>query len=71
MALQRHTPTPWDGRTTVVVTDSNTHDRASWEAIATGDLDISAVPGQHIEMVREPVVATVAHLIDRALDSRP
>ncbi len=69
MALQRHTPRPWDGRTTVVVTDSNTHERASWEAIATGDLDITAVAGQHIEMVREPVAATVAHVIDRALDS--
>lgn len=67
MALRRHTPTPWDGPVTVVVTDSNTADRRSWEAVATGPLDVTPVPGHHIGLVREPVVATVAEVVDSAL----
>lgn len=67
MALRRHTPTPWDGPTTVVVTDSNVSDRASWEAVATGSLDMSAVPGPHVDMVREPTVELVAQVITRTL----
>lgn len=69
MALKRHTPRPWDGPVTVIVTESNTPDRRSWRALATGDLDITEVPGHHIGLVREPVVATVADVIDRTLNS--
>ncbi|MGA9873708.1 MAG: alpha/beta fold hydrolase [Rhodococcus sp. (in: high G+C Gram-positive bacteria)] len=68
MALRRHTPTPWDGPTTVVVTDSNTADRRSWEAVVTGDLDLTPVPGPHIGMVREPVVSAVADIVTRAMN---
>ncbi|SNT49947.1 alpha/beta fold hydrolase [Rhodococcoides kyotonense] len=70
MALRRHTPKAWDGSVTVVVTESNTSSRASWEALAPGRLDITPVPGEHIGLVREPVVTTVAEVIDRALESR-
>ena len=69
IALQRHKPTPYDGQTTVIVSDNNTHDLASWQAIAPGSEDITAVPGPHLGLVREPVVATVAQVIDRALDT--
>ncbi|MDJ0393765.1 non-ribosomal peptide synthetase [Rhodococcus sp. G-MC3] len=69
MALKRHTPKPWDGPVTVVVTESNTPERRSWSAIATGELDITEVQGHHIGLVREPVVATVAAILDTTLDS--
>jgi acyl-CoA synthetase (AMP-forming)/AMP-acid ligase II/thioesterase domain-containing protein/acyl carrier protein len=69
MALRRHTPKPWDGPVTVVVTESNTANRRSWEALASGRLDIEQMPGEHIGLVREPVVTKVAEVIDRALES--
>lgn len=69
MALRRHTPKPWDGSVTVVVTESNTADRRSWEALAPGRLDIEQMPGEHIGLVREPVVSKVAEVIDRTLES--
>lgn len=67
MALRRHTPKTWDGPLTVVVTESNTSDRRSWETVGTGRLDITEVPGHHIGLVREPVVAAVAEVIDRTV----
>ncbi len=67
MALKWHKPKPWDGPVTVVVTESNTSDRRSWEAIATGSLTVTEVPGNHIGLMREPVVATVAEVIERAM----
>lgn len=67
MALKWHKPKPWDGPVTVVVTESNTSDRQSWEAIATGSLTVTEVPGHHMGLMREPVVATVAEVIDRAM----
>ncbi|MCZ4077638.1 non-ribosomal peptide synthetase [Rhodococcus sp. H36-A4] len=69
-ALDAHRPKPWSGPVTVVVTGENTSDRRSWETLATGDLVISEVPGNHIDMVREPIVARVADIIDDALHRR-
>ncbi len=69
-ALGAHRPKPWSGPVTVVVTGENTSDRRSWETLATGDLVIEEVPGNHIDMVREPIVARVADIIDDALHRR-
>lgn len=70
-ALRRHRPEPWMGPTTVVVSDDNVVDPASWSAVLTGPTTLVHVHSSHNDLVREPSVAQVAQAIDNSLGTAP
>ena len=68
-AMSRHRPKPWAGAATVVVSDDNVADPASWAAVVTGRLTLVHVKSSHNEFVREPAVVAVAEAVENAMGS--
>lgn len=66
----RHHAGVWDGDATVYLTADNSDDPAWWASLVTGNLDTIRVPGDHLSVVRQPIVADVANRI-RAAASHP
>ncbi|SDH09679.1 Acyl-CoA synthetase (AMP-forming)/AMP-acid ligase II [Rhodococcus triatomae] len=56
----RHHARPWRGDATVYLTADNSDDPAWWSALVTGNLETVRVPGDHLSVLRAPVVTDVA-----------
>ncbi|MFW0783317.1 AMP-binding protein [Gordonia sp. CPCC 206044] len=65
--LSRHRPTPYPGRVTLIMADTNPDDECLWSGLATGELDIVRVVGDHHSMMRAPHVSGTAAVVDSAL----
>ncbi|MFT3659824.1 MAG: AMP-binding protein [Gordonia sp. (in: high G+C Gram-positive bacteria)] len=68
--LRKHRPTPYAGPVTLVRASDNDDDPARWAPIATGDLTVAEVPGDHHSMMRDPHVAATAARLRTALDGQ-
>ncbi|UVF79530.1 AMP-binding protein [Gordonia mangrovi] len=67
--IRRHRPTPYAGPVTVIRATTNPDDPGVWKRLATGDLTVATVPGDHHSMMREPLVAETAAAVDRAISA--
>jgi thioesterase domain-containing protein len=62
---------PYDGPVVVfrATEEPNAHEAVGrWASVATGDLEMYDVPGDHYTLLRPPNVATLAEALSRALD---
>ncbi|MDG3016189.1 amino acid adenylation domain-containing protein [Speluncibacter jeojiensis] len=63
----RHRPTPWAGRVFVLRAEGNTEGVYEWSVPSTGQLEIIDIPGNHLEIVRNPWATTTAEAMDDVL----
>ncbi|NLG54127.1 MAG: amino acid adenylation domain-containing protein [Rhodococcus sp.] len=64
----RHRIAPWSGDAVVYMSADNPNDPAWWATLITGNLEIVRVPGNHLSVVRRPVVGDIAEKI-RAVET--
>lgn len=67
-ARRDYVPKAYGGRVTLFRPTQSRVPLLEWEALATGGLEIHEVPGDHLSMVLEPHVRTLAEKLARCLD---
>ncbi|WP_083740346.1 hypothetical protein [Mycobacterium sp. MS1601] len=58
-----HRPTPWGGRTLLLLSHLNVDDPRLWAHVLPGELQVARVRCDHHSIVREPFVRQVATMI--------
>jgi thioesterase domain-containing protein len=67
---RRYTAPPWDGRTLVLVGQSDDKElRAAWSPHLTGPWRLVNIPGDHLSLTRLPWAATVADALAEELEA--
>jgi acyl-CoA synthetase (AMP-forming)/AMP-acid ligase II/thioesterase domain-containing protein/aryl carrier-like protein len=64
--IRRHRPTLYAGPVTVIRATTNPDDAQVWSRLATGELTVVTVTGDHHSIMREPRVAETAAAVDHA-----
>jgi thioesterase domain-containing protein len=67
--LRRHRPGRYGGRVVVVRADDDpvSRDALGWDRFVTGELEVVAIPGNHMSVLRAPHVRDLAATLDRVL----
>jgi amino acid adenylation domain-containing protein len=74
LAARRYSPQAYDGKVTLFWASSDL--RASddsvkgWRTLATGGIEIQEIPGNHLDIIKEPHVAVLAQKLNDCLQAR-
>jgi aspartate racemase len=66
--LQRYRPKPYPGRITLFCSEDGEADPSSWSPFSSEPVEVHPVSGDHLSMVDEPYVQSLALQLQRCLD---
>ena len=66
--LRRYRPKPYAGRITLLRSEDGAHDPSLWTPFSAEPVEVHTVAGDHVSMVVEPYVTTLAVRLQQCLD---
>jgi natural product biosynthesis luciferase-like monooxygenase protein/amino acid adenylation domain-containing protein/non-ribosomal peptide synthase protein (TIGR01720 family) len=66
--LRRYRPKPYAGRITLLRSEDGAHDPSFWTPFSAEPVEVHTVAGDHVSMVVEPYVTTLAVQLQQCLD---
>jgi thioesterase domain-containing protein/acyl carrier protein len=66
--LRRYRPKPYAGRITLLRSEDRAHDPSLWTPFSAEPVEVHTVAGDHVSMVVEPYVTTLAVRLQQCLD---
>jgi amino acid adenylation domain-containing protein len=64
-----HRPTPWSGRSLLILSEENVDDPQWWDSVLTGEREVHQFSCDHVALLRRPYVEQVAKRVTAAADA--